>query len=375
MKKIIILNYGLHISGVSRTLVNFANALVNHGYDVTVKIEIPDFTLQSELDSRVKCSLFLKEPHPFGMRIRGFLRFYSRYLKWLLKQPAEKQYRFVVRDEYDIEIAFNRGAAANIISASKNLKSKKLVWVHNDYMKNSNPLAGFRDLKDAQRGYAKFDSIVCVSEQAERSFAQKFGSGYPLTTRYNIMDFERICSDALKEKISTEKFTIVAVGRLSEQKNYKLMLDVIAELNHRNIMVGCWIVGGGELEQELKKYKEDRSLHNVKFWGAQTTPYPYMKCADLYLSTSIYEGLSTTTIEALILGKPCIVTDCTGMKNILGQNNEYGIVTSYQVSEIADKIEWMIENEEVRKHYAEKALERAADFDPEVAFRRIEELF
>ena len=321
MKKIIILNYGLHISGVSRTLVNFANALVNHGYDVTVKIEIPDFTLQSELDSRVKCSLFLKEPHPFGMRIRGFLRFYSRYLKWLLKQPAEKQYRFVVRDEYDIEIAFNRGAAANIISASKNLKSKKLVWVHNDYMKNSNPLAGFRDLKDAQRGYAKFDSIVCVSEQAERSFAQKFGSGYPLTTRYNIMDFERICSDALKEKISTEKFTIVAVGRLSEQKNYKLMLDVIAELNHRNIMVGCWIVGGGELEQELKKYKEDRSLHNVKFWGAQTTPYPYMKCADLYLSTSIYEGLSTTTIEALILGKPCIVTDCTGMKNILGQNN------------------------------------------------------
>ena len=305
----------------------------------------------------------------------AFLRFYSRYLKWLLKQPAEKQYRLVVRDEYDIEIAFNRGAAANIISASTNLKSKKLVWVHNDYMKNSNPLAGFRDLKDAQRGYAKFDSIVCVSEQAECSFAQKFGSGYPLTTRYNIMDFERICSDALKEKISTEKFTIVAVGRLREQKNYKLMLDVIEELNSRGILVGCWIVGRGELESQLKQYKDEKNLDNVTFWGAKTNPYPYLRCADLYLSTSIYEGLSTTTIEALILGKSCIVTDCTGMKNILGQNNEYGIVTSYQVSEIADKIEWMIENEEVRKHYAEKALERAADFDPEVAFRRIEELF
>lgn len=375
MKKILILNHGLHIAGVSRTLVNFANALVNHGYDVTIKIEIIDFTLQKELDPRVNCSLFLEEPHPFGIRIRGFLRFYSCYLKWLLKQPPEKQYRLVVRDEYDVEIAFNRGAAANIISASTNKSSRKLVWVHSDYMKNRNPLAGFQDINDAQKGYSRFDRIVCVSEQAERSFEQKFGSGYPLTTKYNIMDFNRIRNNAVKENITKEKFTIVAVGRLSGEKNYKLMLDVVGELNRRGTDVSCWIVGGGELESQLKQYKDEKSLDNVTFWGAKTNPYPYLRCADLYLCTSIYEGLSTTTIEALILGKPCIVTDCTGMKNILGKNNEYGIVTSYQVTEIADKIEWMIENEEVRKHYAEKALERAADFDPAVAFRRIEELF
>lgn len=375
MKKILILNHGLHIAGVSRTLVNFANALVNHGYEVTIKIEINDFTLQAELDPRVKCSLFLEEPHPFGIRIRGFLRFYSRYLKWLLKQPAEKQYRLVVRDKCDVEIAFNRGAAANIISASTNHKSRKLVWVHNDYMKNSNPLAGFRDLKDAQQGYAKFDRIVCVSEQAECSFAQKFGPGYPLTTRYNIMDFDRIRRDAVKEKITTEKFTIVAVGRLSEQKNYRLMLDVIEELNRRCIPAECWIIGGGELEQELKQYKEEKDLRNVRFWGAQTNPYPYMKCADLYLSTSIYEGLSTTTIEALILGKPCVVTDCTGMKNILGENNEYGVVTSFAVPQIADAIEKMIWDEGFRSHYAQMAAERANYFEPESAFRKIEALF
>lgn len=375
MKKIIILNYGLHISGVSRTLVNFANALVNHGYDVTVKIEIPDFTLQSELDSRVKCSLFLKEPHPFGIRIRGFLHFYHKYLNWLLKQSSRRQYQLVVHDDYDVEIAFNRGAAANIISASTNPRSRKLVWVHNDYMRNNNPLAGFKNLKDAQCGYGKFNSIVCVSEQAEKSFAQKFGSGYPLTTKYNIMNIGNIQLGALQENITNSAFTIVAVGRLSDQKNYELMLDVVEELNRRGTDVSCWIVGGGELESQLKQYKDEKNLDNVTFWGAKTNPYPYLRCADLYLSTSIYEGLSTTTIEALILGKPCIVTDCTGMKNILGQNNEYGIVTSYQVTEIADKIEWMIENEEVRKHYAEKALERAADFDSEVAFRRIEELF
>jgi hypothetical protein len=95
-KRIIILNHGLHISGVSRTLINFANALVVHGYDVTLKIEINDFTLKEELDPRVKCSLFLKEPSIFGIRIRGFLRFYEKFMKWLLKQPADKQYKMVV---------------------------------------------------------------------------------------------------------------------------------------------------------------------------------------------------------------------------------------------------------------------------------------
>ena len=59
--KILILNHGLHISGVSRALVNFANELCRHGHDVTIKIEINDFTLANELDPRIKTSLFLKE--------------------------------------------------------------------------------------------------------------------------------------------------------------------------------------------------------------------------------------------------------------------------------------------------------------------------
>ncbi len=375
MKRVIILNYGLHIAGVSRTLVNFANALVNHGYDVTIKIEIPDFTLLPELDPRVKCFLFLKEPHVFGMRIQGFLRFYGKWLKWLLKQPAEKQYKLVVREKYDIEIAFNRGAAANIISASTNRDARKLVWVHNDYMHNSNPLAGFKNLQDARNGYLKFDHVVCVSEQAEKSFEQKFGQGLKLVTRYNIMDIEKICRDSLIQATKKSGFTIVAVGRLSEQKNYPLMLDVMKELEQRECPVECWIVGGGELQEELLFYQEKNHIVNVKFLGAKTNPYPYIKNADMYLSTSIYEGLSTTTIEALILGKPCLVTPCTGMTDILGENNEYGIVTSFDAVEIANHIQKLMVDQKLKKHYEYKALERAKDFDPELAFRRIEELF
>lgn len=373
-KKVIILNHGLHISGVSRTLVNFANSLVKHGYDVTIKIEINDFTLKSELDSRVKCSLFLKESHPFGLRIKGFLRFYSKYLKWLLKQSANKQYKLVVRNNYDIEIAFNRGAAAKIISGSDNKNASKLVWVHSDYMLNDNPLAGFKCLKDAQNGYSRFDHIVCVSEQAEKSFAKKFGEGYPTITKYNIMDVERIRKMANETLINKKRFTIVAVGRLCEAKNYELLMDVIDQLNHKGLDIDCWIVGGGQLDSKLIQYKNKKKLENVYFLGSKNNPYPYIKSADLYISTSKYEGLSTTTIEALILEKPCVVTDCTGMRNILG-NNEFGVIVPINIDALLLEVEKMMTDKKYREYYSKCAAKRAPFFNSENSFKSIEELF
>ncbi len=373
MKKVLILNHGLHISGVSRTLVNFANSLVNHGYDVTLKIEINDFTLKSELDDRIKCSLFIKEPSFFGFRVKGFLRFYSIFMKILLKLPAKLQYKLIVNEKFDTEIAFNRGAAANIISASTNKSSKKLVWVHSDYSKNKNPLAGFKNLEHAKSGYKNFDHVVCVSEQAQKAFEEKFGTGCNLVTKYNIMDVWGIKRKAEEEFISKKGFVICAVGRLSEEKNYIMLLHSYKALKDKNSDITLWIVGDGSLRNDLETEIQRLNLKDVVLWGAKENPYPYLKCADLYVSSSIYEGLSTTTIEALILGKPIIATNCTGMEDILGKS-KFGIIVPIDESELTKSISKMMENKELREYYSLQAQIRAKDFDPELAFKRIEEL-
>lgn len=374
-KKIIILNYGLHVSGVSRTLVNFANALVNHGYDVTIKIEVNDFTLEPELDSRVKISLFLKEPHPFGFRIKGFLRYYFMWISRVFLLAPKSQYKKIVKDKYDIEIAFNRGAAARIIAASTNPTSQKLVWVHSDYMRNDNPLAGFDTLSDAKDGYRMFDNIICVSEQAQKSFSQKFGGGYNLCVRYNIMDTDRIQKYSNEFAVTHERFQFVAIGRLCEAKNYKLLLDAIGLLNQKEYDFECSIIGGGLLENELKEYANKKQVLNVRFLGEKSNPYPWLKSADVYVSSSVYEGLSTTTIEAIVLGKPCVVTDCSGMKEILGYNNEYGVVVPIEAEALANAMEKMLDDIKLREHYAHKAKERAKIFDPEKTFLAVEQLW
>lgn len=363
MKKIVILNYGLHISGVSRALINLANSLVQHNYDVTIKLAKNDFTLADELDGRVKTSVLIS-----GI---GKGRIYGKLMQFIEKLPVKLQWFFTVGYNYDVEIAFNRGLAAKLISASCNKKSKKLVWVHNDYMLSSNALAGFNDEKDAFMGYSKFNHVICVSEQSRVSFCKRFGDPGNLVVCYNVLDVEAINKKANEEEIPKTNFTIVSVGRLSEQKNYPLLIDTADELNKRGLHPVFWIVGDGELRKELLDYKEKKRADNVIFVGAQKNPYPYYNSADLYLSTSTYEGLSTTTIEALILNKPIVVTDCTGMKDILGDST-WGVIAPIDCVKIADAIEKMMTDEKCRLHYIKQSTIRGKDFSTEKLFKGIE---
>lgn len=372
-KKVIILNYGLHISGVSRSLVNFANFLVKNGYEVSIKLEINDLTLAQELAQNVRCSLFINEPKLFGHRIRGFLRFYEIVKKLIFKLPAFLQYWIFVRGKYDVEIAYNRGAAARIISASTNTKAIKLAWVHSDYMKNSNPLAGFSRLSEASNAYKKFNYVVCVSEQARNSFIKKFGNSSNAVTLYNIIDELNIYKKAKSELISKNKFTIIAVGRISKEKNYRLLLDATFMIKQQGIDFDLWIIGDGAQRLELEKYAKENSMNYITFWGEKKNPYPYFTVADLYVSSSIYEGLSTTTIEALMLGKPIIVTECAGMREILG-NNQWGIIVPLDTNALACEIKKMICDKKYREEFAKKSLIRSKYFSSEESFRKIEKL-
>lgn len=369
--KILILNYGLHISGVSRALVNFANALAENGHDVTVKIEINDFTLANLISPKVKLSLFLKEPHPFGMRVKGFLRFYDKWRKHLLSLPAEKQYKKIVKEKYDIEMAFNRGAGVKIISGSDS-NAKKIVWVHSDYIKCGNAFAGFETGNEAIEAYKKFDKILCVSNQAKKSFEELFKISNTTCVAYNLFDVDKILSLSTKKSFKKKKFTICAVGRLHESKNYPLLLNICKTLNDRGLDFCCYIVGGGPDEKDLLKQKKELGLDNVIFTGASDNPYAYMAHSDVYISTSVYEGLSTTTIEALILGKPCVVTNCTGMEEILTENGEtYGMIVPIDETAIADAVESIYNSPTLAEELKNKALKRAKAFESKVLYEKI----
>ncbi len=373
-KKILIINAGLHISGVTRVMINMANALAERGHEVTIKTVTADDELGNLLDPRIRHELLLKEPRLLGKRIPGWLRSYYASIERLFKKPAAEQYKRIVTEKYDVEIAFNRGVGARVIAASTNKDAKKLVWVHNDYTLCDNPYAGFEGAEDAAEAYKRFDKIVCVSEQSQRAFTEKFGISENVITRYNVNDEQYMLQSEVALDIQKKRFTIAAVGRLSAQKAYDILLNACRLLNDDGIEYDLWIIGDGEDKEKLLKLKESLKLTNVSLLGAKPNPYSYLKLADLYVSSSIYEGLSTTTIESLIMGVPAVVTDCTGMRDILG-DSEYGMIVPIDAQSLYEGMKKMMTDDKLRNTYKEKCAQRAKDFYKDATIKAIEDLF
>lgn len=124
--------------------------------------------------------------------------------------------------------------------------------------------------------------------------------------------------------LNKESPVIVAVGRLRVQKNFQLLIRAFAKLP-KELNARLVIVGGGREEQRLKKLAEDLlCAERVHFTGYVPNPYPYMTQADLFVATSLWEGLPNAVIEALVCGAPTIASDCSsGPREILAPDTDY----------------------------------------------------
>ena len=95
--------------------------------------------------------------------------------------------------------------------------------------------------------------------------------------------------------------------------------------------------------------------------------------ADWLLSTSIFEGYSLVSQEAAILGTPLLLTDCSGVRELVG-DSEYGLVIEPSVKGIYEGMKKVIEDPSLQEHYKEKILERRKIIDQDQRFREIEEM-
>ena len=99
-----------------------------------------------------------------------------------------------------------------------------------------------------------------------------------------------------------------------------------------------------------------------------------MAAADLYVCSSRREGFSTAVTEALIVGTPVVSTDCSGARELLGDNDEYGLVVENSEEGVYQGMKRMLSNPPLLAHYKEKAKERGAFFHKEKTVRAVEDM-
>lgn len=134
---------------------------------------------------------------------------------------------------------------------------------------------------------------------------------------------------------------IVMIGRLHKVKGIDTMLYALNEISKKNKNFFLHIVGGdvGEKKNLIKLVSRLSLANYVKFWGEQSNPYKFMYYSDVYVLSSIREGLPNTVLESLYLKKPVIATKCIPFLSELIDDRKNGFLIDVGNSkELADAI-------------------------------------
>ena len=339
--------------GAEKVLCNLVNHLDQKKFDITVQTVWP-----CDAKRLLVAGIHYKSSFTSSSK--------SNRLRYRAEAAAGLFYQIHIKDNYDIECAYLEMGPTKIMASSTNRHAKKLAWVHCDLSRAVSDPQPY--VKKAAPWYAKFDQIVCVSESVRERFDELFQNAFPSTVLYNVIDDDVIRSKALAPMpvaMQKRRVTVLSVGRFSQQKNFIRLLKTHKRLLGEGLEHDLWILGDGAQREMLERFIVDHHLSDsVWMPGFVDNPYPYLRSADLLVCSSDFEGYSTFMTEGVILARPIVTTDVSGMRELLG-NSEYGLIVENDDQAFYQGLKRMLQEPNLREHYASKAFERSSVFSAE----------
>lgn len=359
MIKILFFIDTMQSGGAAKVLLDLVNAIDQSKFEITVQT-----IFQENVDVKLAPGICYKYCYKTNDKLhRAILRIESEF-------GCIYKNRFV--GEYDIECAYLESLSTKIIATSTNKTSIKCAWIHCDIERMASDLQKY--VAKTKTWYKKFDRIICVSKTIKEAVDRQYGYEFKTSVIYNSIDDEDIRRKAqlqLFENVRTETPKLVTVGTLYPPKNHLRLLKAVKRLKEETDIY-LWILGGGPDQNKLERYVKENGLQQqVQMMGYCSNPYPYINDADLVVCSSNYEGFSTFITEGLILGKPIVTTECSGMRELLG-DSEYGLITANDDEAFYQGLKRMLTEPGLLAHYREKAAVRGADFQREKLVRETE---
>lgn len=274
-------------------------------------------------------------------------------------------------------IAYSFGPSANMVNA---LSKTSLTRVFLG-------LRGYQDVADDPKMklyVRKADRIICCSKEIEAIVQEKYGY-LQTATLYNPYDAEGI-TELSKEKVTDLPWKmededrpriLIGVGRDDPIKGFWHLIKAFYLVQKEIPQMRLIIMGDGSFEQAKSLVSELQLEQKVYFPGVRKNPYKYLAASEMFLLSSYTEGFPNVLVEAMILGRPLISTDCrTGPAEIL-DHGKYGILvpdmgdtedySGDTISEketcFAEKIVEVLKDSERQKELSELERKRAGEFD------------
>lgn len=364
MLKVLFFIHDLGQGGAEKVLVNLVNNMDHTKFDVTVVALFGGGVNEQFLRPEVKYRSVFKRSFPGNSKI---MKLFS----------PEFLHKYCINEHYDIEVSYLEGPSARIISGCADKTTKLVSWIHCTMNSTKDVSSGFRNISEAKDCYNRFDCTAFVSKGVKDAFLKYSGFSGPAHVLYNTIE-----SDVIREKseesvsgLAQDKIKLISVGTLKQVKGYDRLLRIAKKLTLEETEFHLYILGIGLMQAEMEKYIHENNLTEyVTLLGYDTNPYKYVANCDLFVCSSYSEGFSTAATEALIVGTPVVTVEVSGMKEMLGENNEYGIVTENDEQALYEGIKKMLTTPGMLEDYAKRAEERGKYFSTENTVKAVENM-
>ena len=380
MKKIVIITEQLYGGGVERILQIICNHFDYSKYEVTiytVRRDIPSFTIYPPNitfkyvfnSSDGNSSWWYKLRCRFENKVKLF--FYYNFSPSIF-------YQLFIRKKADVAIAFIEGYATRMVSGFPS-PIKKIAWLHIELKTFHWSKIAYRSIVDEKNAYISMDKVVCVSKVVKQQLDQLFPVSEKSIVLYNPIDTALIIKSSQipldnNLAVSNGRTRLVTIGTLNERKGHLRLLRSFYKLYKENHNLELWIIGDGEKHDELSKFIGESGLSDRAFLlGFKDNPFNYLRECNLYVCSSYAEGYNTAITESLILGIPVVSTECSGVKEQLGENNEWGICVPNSEEGLYNGLKQMLESDTL-KYYTKQASIRGRDFTLEKSMDEIYQL-
>lgn len=208
--------------------------------------------------------------------------------------------RYIKEQKFDVVISFITVMNLQTILFTRSLKSKIIVSERIFPATIKQPVKFFSKLI-----YPMADGFVFQTEQARACFGGKVRKKGCII--YNPLKENLPFADVEKSKY------IVTIGRLTDQKNHKLLISAFEKFLKNHPDYELRIYGNGPLKGSLEEFAQGLGISDkVRLMGAVENVTEHIKDAEMFVLSSDYEGMPNVLAEAMAMGLPCVSTDCLG---------------------------------------------------------------
>ena len=365
-KKILFLIHDLGQGGAEKVLVNLVNNMDQEKFDISLIALFGGGVNEQFLKPHIRYRAF------FSRTFRGNIH----VMKLLTPQQL---HRLFIREKYDIEVSYLEGPSARIISGCPDPDTKLVTWIHIEQKNPTHSADSFRSVQEAMECYNRFDKIIGVSETVKTTFLAVLPVTVPIQVLYNTNESDQIrklAQDPVDTGVfSKDEIKIIGVGKFTNTKAFDRLARIHSRLKHEGYPLHTYILGVGPEEDKVKEIVRSEGMEDsFTLLGYHTNPYKYVAKCDLFVCCSHAEGFSTAATEALIVGTPVCTVEVSGMKEMLGNNNEWGIVTDNNDESLYQGIKQLLDDPALLADYKENARERGNTFSTEITVNAVEEM-